>query len=45
MQCIAYGEIMLGYQPIHIVRCQAHPALVKWAQQSVRIFQFLVVCH
>ncbi len=30
---------------IHIVTCQAHPALVKRVQQSVRIFQFLVFYH
>ena len=36
---------VLTQMPVHIVTCQAHPALVKRVQWSVRVFQFLVVYH
>ncbi len=34
---IVHGIINIS---IHIVTCQAHPALVKWVQQSVRFSIF-----
>ena len=38
-------EVTSTYNRYYIVTCQAHPALVKRVQWSVRIFQFLVVYH